>query len=202
MYCSGFALQALSRTCPKPVLHGFWLCHTRPYTHWTLACQPCPESSLVCTALTDLHLVLLADLGTTQEFIAELIRIDLFSAWVMSWFKSIFSENVSVSSWIEAVSGESIWVLNSFDSFPKEATGVVSWKKHYFNRISRNSAGAGSNIEKSHWSQINSNQCQVSMHLRTELGVDSEPMFFASVTSSIPLSWFDSFLGKSTYELN
>ena len=46
--------------------------------HRTLTCQPCSESSLVYTALNDLHLLLLADLDTTQSLFMSSFESNYF----------------------------------------------------------------------------------------------------------------------------
>ena len=66
--------------------------HALPYMtlrntqHRILTCQSCPESTLVCTALTDIDPVLLADLVTIQS---------LF----MGWFES---NSFLLDSWVDS----------------------------------------------------------------------------------------------------
>ena len=154
--CPGLALN-LSCTDPGSDIHAL---AQYPTSNLNLQDLPrifpsmnCPDWPSPCIACR---------LGYELEFIHKLIRIELFSASVMTWFKSIFSENDWVSSWIEAVESvveskrfrgkhlslEFIWFVSRKIYFN------CKLKKHYFNRISRHSAGHGSSFEKGQLSTI------------------------------------------------
>ena len=168
-------------TSPNPVLSGSWFCHTCPYPIPNI--EPQSASPALNLPYHVLYWLILA-LYCLETWVRLRVYwwVDssrIVFVWVMIWFKSMFSEDARVRSWIEAIPGNTS-AVSWFDSFPGETTWL---KIHYFNRINRHSAGPS--FENVSWERLKSNQFQVSIHLRAESCVYSELMVFAWATS-----WF------------